>query len=46
VNGQAQRRIAPHRIRVGGAHFEQMVAGIQIGERDPALRAQVDPLVG
>ena len=46
VDGQPQRRIAPDRIRIGGADLEQMVARIQVGERHPVLCTQVDPSIG
>ncbi len=46
MDGQAQRRRAPHGIGIGRADFEQVVAGIEIGERDAALRAEIDPVFG
>ena len=46
VDRQAQRRLAPHRIGVGRAHFEHVIAGVEIRQRDAALRAEIDPVVG
>src|SRR5580658_8462386 len=45
MDGQAQRRLAPDGIGIGGADLEQMVAGVQIREGDAVLRADVDPAI-
>ncbi len=46
MDRQPQRRLAPHRIGVRRAHLEHVVAGIEIRQRDAALRAEIDPVVG
>ncbi len=46
VESQAQRCLAPDRIGVGSAHFQDMVARLKVRKRDPVLRAQVDPAIG
>src|ERR1700694_108995 len=46
VDGEPQRRIAPDRIGVRRPHLEHMIAGLEIGERNAALRAQVEPAIG
>ncbi len=46
MDGQPQRRAAPDRIGIRRPHLEHMIAGFQIGERNAALRAQVEPAIG
>ncbi len=45
MNVNLDRLLAPHRTRIRRAHFENVVARIQVGERDASLRAEVDPLI-
>jgi len=46
MDGQPQRRAAPDRIGVRRPHLQHVIAGLEIGERDAPLRAQVEPAIG
>jgi len=46
VDRELQRRRAPDGIRVRRAHLEHVIAGIQVRQRDAALAAEIDPVVG
>ena len=46
MDRQPQRRRAPDGVRVRGAHLERVIARVEVRERDAALRAEVDPVVG
>ncbi len=45
VQLEAQRCLAPHRVGVRRPHFQHMIAGLDVGESDAVLRAQIDPLI-
>ena len=46
MDRELERRLAPHRVGVRRAHLEHVIAWIEIRQRDAALRADVDPIVG
>ena len=46
MDGEPERRAAPDRIGVRRPHLEQMIAGLEVGERDAPLRAEVEPAIG
>src|SRR5205807_2144152 len=46
VDGELERRAAPDRVGICGPHLEQMIARLDIGEGDAALRAEIEPPVG
>ncbi len=42
---QAQRRLAPDRIGIGGPDLQHVITRVEVREGDPVLRAKVDPLI-
>ena len=46
MDGELERRAAPDRVGICGPHLEQMIARLDIGEGDAALRAEIEPPVG
>ena len=45
MNRQKQRLCGPDRVRIGSAHLEQVIAGVEARERHAMLGAKVNPMI-